>query len=438
MAINPYWTEEYKPYTNVDVTYNCSTKSSQTSTQTYDQRLRGKAWALNQRVSNAPAPYKGEWAPYSYDKRRHGGGIYAITRRKTRFCYVYNDWGSWTGKIDMSPYYGGVSYNSTWYTLSHDPGTSKARVEADAIAQAKLLSTLSEARTQWQFAVTLGEARETASHMASTARRLAHGFFAFKKGKIRESYRILAGRYERVPVRHQQNFRALQKRAKSKSWVDDVSNGWMEYSYAWRPLLYDIDSAAKYLAQKHVGQDYTLYRASRAHRARIQSQWLQPVSPGSQPQRRFIRNDAAHVRYTYLLHPDWIRKPSTLNELGFTDPASIVWELLPLSFVVDWFVNVGQVLQSLHEFQQWTVSKGMISYREQIRDEVDRVKNYTGVDSSYKESGGPSFHETIRCRRTPTGVLPTSVPLRIRVDNPFDLNKGQMASAAVLLRYAFR
>ena len=38
------------------------------------------------------------------------------------------------------------------------------------------------------------------------------------------------------------------------------------------------------------------------------------------------------------------------NQLGFVNPASFVWELIPFSFVVDWFVNVGQFLSSFSDF----------------------------------------------------------------------------------------
>jgi len=39
-----------------------------------------------------------------------------------------------------------------------------------------------------------------------------------------------------------------------------------------------------------------------------------------------------------------------LNQLGFVNPAVIAWELVPFSFVVDWFSNVGMVLSSYTDF----------------------------------------------------------------------------------------
>lgn len=38
------------------------------------------------------------------------------------------------------------------------------------------------------------------------------------------------------------------------------------------------------------------------------------------------------------------------SQLGFINPAAVAWELVPFSFVVDWFVNVGQCLSSFTDF----------------------------------------------------------------------------------------
>lgn len=40
----------------------------------------------------------------------------------------------------------------------------------------------------------------------------------------------------------------------------------------------------------------------------------------------------------------------TLEALGLINPASLVWEVVPFSFVVDWFVNVGDYLRSYTDF----------------------------------------------------------------------------------------
>jgi hypothetical protein len=38
-----------------------------------------------------------------------------------------------------------------------------------------------------------------------------------------------------------------------------------------------------------------------------------------------------------------------LHSLGVTKPLSVIWELVPFSFVVDWFVSVGEWISSLED-----------------------------------------------------------------------------------------
>ena len=37
------------------------------------------------------------------------------------------------------------------------------------------------------------------------------------------------------------------------------------------------------------------------------------------------------------------------RQLGLADPATVVWELIPYSFVVDWFIPIGSYLENLNQ-----------------------------------------------------------------------------------------
>jgi hypothetical protein len=362
------------------------------------------------------------WSNYSYTRRtsNSGGGQ----------ADWWGDYYVWPNNIR---YKVGTTFFDASYTYVDPQLASSAAV--DAIALAKLLSSLKDSRMQYNAAVFLGEARETARHMVRTARRLVGGFQLFRKGRVVDATRCLLGR-EDIPVRSQFVHRSLKRRAKDPKWADYVTSAWMEFSYAWRPLLSDIDSAAKYLAEKQVERSLSVYPVSRAHKAWDRS--LVTVANGTYRTQE-SKEQFTSVRYTYELYPKFLRQPSTMAELGFTDPATVIWELLPLSFVVDWFVNVGQVLESLFEFNQWTVKRGLKSTRRR-----KTISNYL-VNGTYSPPNPPNrvdsrsgyFLEFVACDRQVLGSLPTSVPLRTKIDNPFDLNYGQWASAASLLRYAF-
>lgn len=377
------------------------------------------------------------WTNWRYTRRSAHGGHHNRVNRAWWYGYGINDYGYPVMNATNVYTSGNRGFDHPWAFTSFSEPTTKA--EANAIAEAKLLSSLEEARTQWNLAVTLGEARETASMIAHTARRLGSSFLSFKKGKITDAWRQLRGK-ERVPVHHQENFRSLKKRAKRDTWADESASAWMEFNYGWTPLLGDIDSAAKYLAEKHVRGYFPVQEVSRAHRARRTSS----VNYGTGNSYRYVDRARfmSHVRRTYELYPDWAKKPSTLNELGFTDPYTLAWELLPLSFVVDWFVNVGQVLQSLHEFRQWRVKRGIYSSRSVSAQERALTRNWVAGSgqpiSPATEILPEQYVKLTWTDRSVISTLPTAVPLRIKVGNPFDLKSGQLASAAALLRFAFR
>lgn len=51
----------------------------------------------------------------------------------------------------------------------------------------------------------------------------------------------------------------------------------------------------------------------------------------------------------------------TLSNLGITNPASIVWELTPFSFVVDWFLPLGDYINAWDATLGWTFLNGSIA-----------------------------------------------------------------------------
>ncbi|UUW21395.1 MAG: maturation protein [Sanya fiers-like virus 46] len=376
------------------------------------------------------------WTTLSYRKVELWGNPWTIDFYTDVTCWVWNGWTNVPVTSKFMPlsrgFIAGFSANqgTGWESADYTPDLA----ECDSIALSKLLNALKDARSQYSLAVALGEGKETAAHLASTARRLVNGFRAFRKGNIGDAYKHLAGRRP-VPVRKQRIHRGLKKKARDGSLLDDVSSGWMEFSYAWMPLLSDIDSAARYIAEKCVDPAKApVQRFSKKHT--MEKDQTKLVSYNSWPNEykaRFVCKTTTTVRYTYELAPAY--QPRLLEELGFTDPATVAWNLLPLSFVVDWFVNVGQVLESLHEFQQWRVVRGIKATK--VTNMLEKTLYSGPVSNNCVISAPPQGATFARYSREPQSSLPTAIPLRVTIDNPFDLKSGQMASAAVLLRYAF-
>jgi hypothetical protein len=68
------------------------------------------------------------------------------------------------------------------------------------------------------------------------------------------------------------------------------------------------------------------------------------------------------------------------NQLGFVNPAAFVWEAIPFSFVVDWFVNVGQVLSSMTDFAGVTLVKPQSTWTQYVKK---HELWYNGIEARY-------------------------------------------------------
>jgi hypothetical protein len=114
---------------------------------------------------------------------------------------------------------------------------------------------------------------------------------------------------------------------------DVVASNWLQLQYGWLPLLKDVYDGAEFLAH-HLS--YPLQKVVRVHR-RVKGT---------------VANDYGYATfggalcYTKLDIKAIIAEKDVVALSGLTDPLSVAWELLPYSFVIDWFIPVGNYLQA--------------------------------------------------------------------------------------------
>lgn len=302
--------------------------------------------------------------------------------------------------------------------------------EGDLQAQLdrSLFSKLKRLRSTYDLGVTLGEGRETLNTLVSGGVRLVNAFSAFRQRRLVEALNILTGSHK-PPKRSEFIHRRLKRRAvESTSWETskDLSSNWLEFSYGWMPLVNDVFNFAEYIAHR------ALNDSSSVRRVTVKGKVL-----------RHLENTTAGVtqrsicsvsrRCTYLVAPNWGEGQvnSVVQELGLHNPALIAWQLLPLSFVVDWFVNVGQVLDSLQVFQDWRVLDGLLSERRH-----KRYTEITSISTAYYSNQSIWFVDRNDFRRRINVAWPTAVPLVFGRDS--DLSLSQYTSLVALMRQTFR
>lgn len=124
-----------------------------------------------------------------------------------------------------------------------------------------------------------------------------------------------------------------------RSLVKGLSSAWLSYQYGWRPLLSTIHGLAHHARTKY-GIHTIRSRASQ------ESSWVAFTSDDWM-KRCDLYGDSS-IRYECKVHYT-VDDDSTLSVKRVTslDPTRLAWELLPYSFVVDWFWDIGGFLEAL-------------------------------------------------------------------------------------------
>jgi hypothetical protein len=189
-------------------------------------------------------------------------------------------------------------------------------------AYGRLMSEVSAKSAQ--LGADLAERKQAMNSIAMHAGQLLKAARALKGGRVLDFFGALG-----------------IKKHTWRGFSSNMAGLWLEYSYGWKPLVEDIHSAVNVL-QKPFMSKVVRGKAKGTH----------------------------HVYYTYHTQyetyedtHDWVIMLQLqfnlsvsnwvawrANELGLTNPAAIAWEVVPFSFVVDWFLPVGKYLQSLTDF----------------------------------------------------------------------------------------
>lgn len=121
-----------------------------------------------------------------------------------------------------------------------------------------------------------------------------------------------------------------------------LSDTWLEYSYAFRPLLNDIYGAVEAVARVPYTVPSQVAKVTASVTEPINLQFTSASVLGNwQVKGSMTVKKEIGVRY-------FAENPlHALASLGLTNPLSLVWELVTLSFVVDWFYPIGTTLDSL-------------------------------------------------------------------------------------------
>jgi hypothetical protein len=209
-----------------------------------------------------------------------------------------------------------------------------SETKANAEAMGKFLRKYREKITAFQGGVFLGELAQTLAMIRNPAKGL--------RGLVDESRDVLS------------NIRRLGlKNSLSRSRVtEQLADAWLELQFGWKPLLNDVDDGCKALSILNTGQRLSTARITASHtveNAFPESGYtkfgdnniaLWRTASSSENAVMVIYRGAMRVR---------ARNPAEMRSdlLGFSPDnfAPTIWELIPYSFLIDYFSNVGDIIE---------------------------------------------------------------------------------------------
>lgn len=298
------------------------------------------------------------------------------------------------------------SIPTEWLASIPAPGTvdiDGAVNQAIARASAGLMS----------LPVTVGEARET-------FRMVLNCFTRFKDFWLIsiEEYRRLQRRQDR---RHSTALRAAG--AMTDDTLDWVSQWWLSVRYGWRPFLAEMQTY------------YEHWNAVVSENSRQNGTAIVGLPDVTRTEDRLSDNGVWRTHHALKLQATTtcrgfalcgVNSP-TIAKFGL-NPAMAAWELVTLSFMIDWFFDFGSLLATYTvPFSGYSLLSSGATVRQTITYEVSEIREFYGYSWAGTTSAAVCRSEITRIIRTPSsgGGLP---PFN------FNLTPVQMADFVLVAR----
>lgn len=192
-----------------------------------------------------------------------------------------------------------------------------------------LLGKLREqiAGSSFNAGVALGESPRALKMIAESTTKIYKAYKAVRSGNPIVAAQLLTGK--KIPK---------SKARKLVPTKNAAASNWLELQYGWKPLLTDIYDGAVFIDHQMRNPTRMIFRTTRyaqgSKRIKSVCKWPQNIA------RLPVYITSSSTIVARLIEKDVVRLA------GLMDPASVAWELVPYSFVIDWFVPIGNYLSA--------------------------------------------------------------------------------------------
>jgi hypothetical protein len=226
-----------------------------------------------------------------------------------------------------------------YYLTVAIPGGNPATLDAtntDAFALSKFAQKVYNAQTALQGGVVLGELRQTLQMLRNPAQGLRR-LVDDQRGIL---MRIRAQRRLGSIILHKRKI------------AENLADAWLELQFGWRPFLSDVDGALKALDVYTTGQSVLTRRITAMHETYVEG--TEAVEYQGESFAYMVVHSRVDNRII-VVHRGAMRveaqHPGSMDPklIGFSpkDFLPTAWELIPYSFLADYFTNIGGIIYGM-------------------------------------------------------------------------------------------
>lgn len=246
--------------------------------------------------------------------------------------------------------------------------------------------------------ITIAETSASVSMIANRTEQLIEAGIALRRrdfGRVVEAFGLA-----------KTDSRARRVFTKQAATPSQVSSNYLEWIFGWQPMISDMYSAAKVLSSTPRSR---LVRSGGGER--LDHSYRGFYYPGSYT---YIEQSGATVVKRLVSGLVSVTNPNVdlLNRLGLINPAQIVYNVIPGSFLLDWFLPVNRYLGAYSTMWGRSLSGGFLSTKVTCSTTFKRQDTLWGGSDTWTERGS-------QFERLPIAVLPrpTNLPsLRLPID----------------------
>lgn len=266
-------------------------------------------------------------------------GPVKLTVKKVRDSFPSSKRTGWPENYGFSPLTAAravelISYNENrrlsdgaimGYSTTADQYLEIPSRESDMIKRAAMNKAISEfSDMKANMAAAFAERQSTIDMIANRSMQAYLSLRALKRGNLRKAIRIING--------------GREPRSKKAAALH------LEWAYGWAPLMGDIYTICnkEFPPKPEVMISETITRRVNLKRGNMATEGTH----------RSTCSFIARLDMPFV---------ASAEKLGLINPTLIAWEIVPFSFVVDWFYPIGSYLDSLTTFAGYTVRDKCLS-----------------------------------------------------------------------------